>query len=297
MSSLRKPNKAVQRVGLVANPEKTACRAVLQQAAQLVLDSGRQPLIDLATARLLAWKRDTCANPATLARRSDLLLVFGGDGTMLRVAREIAGSKTPILGINIGGLGFLTAVPSHRLEEALTGIWNGEYCMDPRPLIAATGMAQGKVLSQLALNDFVLGRGGTSRMIELEVSVDEQILTRYRCDGLVVSSPTGSTAYSLSAGGAVVCPTAEVFTLTPICPHTLSNRSVIVSLNSSVQVKVISHKLETVMTADGQVQVALAAGDMVTIRRSTHAVRLVHLAGNSFFATLRQKLSWSGSSV
>jgi NAD+ kinase len=127
--------------------------------------------------------------------------------------------------------------------------------------------------------------------------VDNQVLTCYHCDGLIVSSPTGSTAYSLAAGGAVVCPTADVFTLTPICPHTLSNRSVIVSLNSVVQVRVMSHKLETILTADGQVQTPLAAGDVVTIRRSRRAVRLLHLAGSSFFDTLRQKLNWSGSHV
>jgi NAD+ kinase len=297
LSTLKKLPEAVRRVGLIANPEKAACHAVIEQAVCLVTESGRKVLADEATSQLAGLKLVSNGKPAQLARKTDLLLVFGGDGTMLRVAREIAGSKTPILGINVGGLGFLTAVPSHRLGEALNGIWQGKFELESRPLIAATGMAQGQAISQLALNDFVLGRGSTSRMVELEVSVDGQVLTRYRCDGLVVSSPTGSTAYSLSAGGAVVCPSAEVFTLTPICPHTLSNRSVIVNLNSSVQVKVISHKLETVMTADGQVQVGLAAGDVVTIRRSSHSVRLVHLAGSSFFATLRQKLSWSGSSV
>jgi NAD+ kinase len=134
-------------------------------------------------------------------------------------------------------------------------------------------------------------------MIELEVAVDEQVLTCYRCDGLIVCSPTGSTAYSLSAGGAVVCPTAEVITITPICPHTLSNRSVVVSLRSRVQVRVISRKLETKLTADGQVQTALEAGDKVTIGRSKKHIRLMHLAGSSFFETLRQKLNWSGSNI
>jgi NAD+ kinase len=134
-------------------------------------------------------------------------------------------------------------------------------------------------------------------MIELEVRVDGEVLTRYRCDGLIVSSPTGSTAYSLSAGGAVVSPAAEVFALTPICPHTLSNRSVILSLDCNIQVKVLSEKLETVLTADGQVQTELAAGDVVTIRRSQHQIRLLHPANSSFFETLRRKLNWSGSNI
>jgi NAD+ kinase len=294
---LRKLPDAIRRVGLIANPEKASCHTVVQQALKLILSSARTPLTDRPTSALLGYDLPGCANAMELARQTDLLLVFGGDGTMLRVAREVAGSRTPILGINIGGLGFLTAVPSRLLDEALDQVWQGQFGLESRPLIAASGQAQGRTISQVALNDFVLGRGAASRMIELEVSVDDQVLTCYRCDGLIVSSPTGSTAYSLSAGGAVVLPTAEVFMVTPICPHTLSNRSVIIGFNSRVQVKVISHKLETIMTADGQVQTGLAAGDVVTIRRSRRAVRLLHLAGSSFFETLRQKLNWSGSNM
>jgi NAD+ kinase len=234
---------------------------------------------------------------ASLTKEVDLLMVFGGDGTMLRVAREAAGSQTPILGINVGSLGFLTDVPSDHLEDALKQIWAGEAILETRPLIEATGAAQGQAVSILALNDFVVTRGAAPRLIELEVSVDDDVLTRYRCDGLIVCSPTGSTAYSLAAGGSVVSPLAEVFTLTPICPHTLSNRSVIVSLNSTVMVKVISQKVEVVLTADGQTTFPLAAGDVITIRKSAQSIRLLHLAGSSFFKTLRRKLNWSGSSV
>jgi NAD+ kinase len=134
-------------------------------------------------------------------------------------------------------------------------------------------------------------------LIELEVTVDGASLTRYRCDGLIVSSPTGSTAYSLAAGGAVVCPDAEVFTLTPISPHTLSNRSVIVNLRSVIEVGVLSGKVDTVLSADGQVQIGLGGGDVITMRRSPKSVRLVRLSGSSFFSTLRQKFNWSGSNV
>jgi NAD+ kinase len=223
--------------------------------------------------------------------------VFGGDGTMLRVAREAANSGTPILGINVGGLGFLTAVSSAQLPQALSCIWTGDFEVEPRSLIQATGRVYGRSLRQTALNDFVVSRGATPRLIEVEVRVDGAILTRYRCDGLIVSSPIGSTAYSLAAGGAIVSPNAEVFTLTPICPHTLSNRSVIVSLNSVVEVRVVSHRVETTLSADGQVQTQLAAGDTVTIRRSGNVIGLIRLAGASFFETLRQKLHWSGSNV
>src|ERR1041384_5382686 len=198
---------------------------------------------------------------------------------MLRVAREVAGSNTPILGINVGGLGFLTAVSSAQLAQALAAVWSGQFVVEPRSLIEACGQAQGTTVHQIALNDFVVSRGAVPRLIELE----DAVLTRYRCDGLIVSSATGSTAYSLAAGGAIVSPNAEVFTLTPICPHTLSNRSVIVSLNSLVRVKVLSQRVETILSADGQEQTQLAAGDTVTIRRSQRTVRLVRLAGNSFF--------------
>ena len=129
------------------------------------------------------------------------------------------------------------------------------------------------------------------------MSVDDEVLTRYRCDGLIVCSPTGSTAYSLSAGGSVVNPSAEVFMLTPICPHTLSNRSVVVSLNSIVKVKVLSPKVEVILTGDGQTAIPLGAGEVVSIRKGRQSIRLLHLAGSSFFETLRRKLGWSGSHV
>ena len=155
----------------------------------------------------------------------------------------------------------------------------------------------GKTIAELALNDFVISRGATSRLIELAVTVDAEELTRYRCDGLIVSSPTGSTAYSLAAGGAVVSPDSEVLTITPICPHTLSNRSVIVPMDSIVQVTVLSERVDTMLTADGQVQTPLNTGDFVQMRQSKFAVRFVRLRGSSFFQTLRQKLHWSGSHI
>jgi len=215
----------------------------------------------------------------------------------LRVAREVAGSRTPILGVKVGGMGFLTAVQSHQLAPALKQIWAGEYLLESRPLIQANGRAQGKKIAEQALNDFVVSRGATSRLIELAVTIDAEELTRYRCDGLIVSSPTGSTAYSLAAGGAVVSPDSEVLTITPICPHTLSNRSVIVPMDSTVQVTVLSERVDMMLTADGQVQMPMSTGDFIQIRKSRFAVRLLRLHGSTFFKTLRQKLHWSGSHV
>jgi len=289
--------KNIRRVGLIANTEKVSSRRLVREATKLLQASRRTILAETDTARLAGLRCATCPDAPALARRVDLLMVFGGDGTMLRVARDVAEHSPPILGINAGALGFLTAVQAHQLPIAMKQLGAGQTWTEPRPLIQATGRARGRELSELALNDFVITRGAAPRLIELDVQVDGEVLTRYRCDGLILSSPTGSTAYSLSAGGAVVSPSADVLTLTPICPHTLSNRSVIVSLHSSVRVQVLSPKVETILTADGQKTITLGDGDIVTIRRSRHSVRLVHLAGSSFFDTLRRKLNWSGSHV
>jgi NAD+ kinase len=294
---LKRLHKAIRRVGLVANTEKPSSHRLVRQASALIRDAQRSVCADAATAKIAGLRCPAFADAAALARQVDLLMVFGGDGTMLRVARALAGLSTPMIGINAGGLGFLTGAQTHQLPLALDQIWAGQTLLETRPLIAASGQARHQPIAELALNDFVITRGAAPRLVELDVRVDGEALTRYRCDGLIVCSPTGSTAYSLSAGGAVVSPSAEVFTLTPICPHTLSNRSVIVSLDSTVEVRVLSPKVDTVLTADGQKTLHLGEGDTVRIRRSRHGIRLLHLAGTSFFETLRRKLNWSGAPV
>jgi NAD+ kinase len=294
---LKKLADKIKRVGLIGNLEKAACAESVRKAARLVQRAGRKVLCDTETASLAQLNAVTRTNAAALARDVDLLLVFGGDGTMLHVARDIAGSMTPMLGINIGGLGFLTAVPSDKLSHALGHIWRGEFKYESRTLIEANGCCNGRQIQASALNDIVVSRGAVSRLIELDVDVDGEPLTRYRCDGLIISSPTGSTAYSLSAGGAVVFPTAEVFALTPICPHTLTNRSMILPLTSTIGIKAINLFPATILSADGQVVANLDAGDKVTIRRSRHAVRLMHLADNSFMEALRRKLQWRGAYI
>ena len=294
---MNKQADKIKRVGLVANSAKVSRRALVQKAIALLQRAGRQVSCDAETARCFGLKCPALPNAGELARHSDLLLVFGGDGTMLRVAREVAGLPTPILGVKIGGLGFLTHVQSGQLAEALRKTWAGDYTTDVRPLIVATGTARAQPFREQALNDFVVSRGGSSRLIELRVWVDEELLTDYRCDGLIISSPTGSTAYSLAAGGAVVSPNAEVFTITPICAHTLSNRSVIVPLDSMVKVQVLSERVETIAVADGQVQMPMEAGDFLEVRRSRATVRLLNPGRASFFATLQRKLNWSGTNV
>ena len=292
---MKKSADHFQRIGLVGNAEKSACAASVRAAARLIQRSGRQIICDEITAQLAKLKCEAVPRVAALARQVDLLLVFGGDGTMLHTARQIAGSKTPMLGVNIGGLGFLTAVPSDKLADALKLVWRGEFKFESRALIEATGRGRGKKIQALALNDLVVSRGAVSRLIALDVSVNGEPITRYRCDGLIVSSPTGSTAYSLAAGGAIVLPTAEVFVLTPICPHALSNRSIILPLSSTIRIKAVSTVADAFLNADGQIVGELAAGDEITIRRSRSTVRLVHLKNGSFLEALRRKLHWRGT--
>jgi NAD+ kinase len=282
---------------LVANPGKPAVRQIALQAVEMLAAAGCAIWSDPATAALFETSPGAVLPAPRLAKAVDLLLVFGGDGTMLRVTREMEGSRTPILGINAGRLGFLTAISSKELAPALGKVLAGQISVESRPLLVAEGNAQGRPICFHGLNDAVISRGSASRMIELEVSVDGAYLTSYRCDGLIIASPTGSTAYSLSAGGAIISPTSEVFALTPICPHTLSNRPIVLDMRSRIEVRVASGKVETAVTVDGQVDAALSTGDVVSIRRSRREVRLVHLEGNSFFETLRRKLHWSGSNV
>jgi NAD+ kinase len=287
----------IKRVGVLGNSEKVSCGETVRRASRLIRAAGREVFADAVTAQVAGLKSGVCQDAATLARSVDLMLVFGGDGTMLRVAREIAGSRTPVLGINMGGLGFLTAEPSAELPQALKHVWNGEFKFESRVLLRATGRCNGQWVDHTALNDVVISRGIASRLIELDVRVDGDPLTRYRCDGLIFSSPTGSTAYSLAAGGAVVFPTADVLALTPICPHTLSNRSLILPLIATIEVKIISLKPATILSADGQVVSELTTDDVITICRSRRTVRLMHLAGSSFCETLRRKLHWRGATL
>jgi NAD+ kinase len=292
---LKKSADHFQRIGLVGNAEKPAAAAHVRAAARLIRRAGRTVFCDAITANLAKTKCEIVADAATLARAVNLIIVFGGDGTMLHTARQIAGSHTPMLGVNIGGLGFLTAVPSDQLATALKLLWQGKFRLESRALIEAAGTGHKRKIKATALNDIVVSRGAASRLIALDVSVNGELITRYRCDGLIVSSPTGSTAYSLAAGGAIVLPTAEVFVLTPICPHALSNRSIILPLSTTLRVKAIKTEPATFLNADGQIIGELTNGDEVTIRRSRRTVRLVHLADGSFLEALRRKLHWRGT--
>jgi NAD+ kinase len=291
---LKKQADTFPRIGLVANTSKPLCRTIIQRAAALIAKSGRQVAADEATARFASLDVVIHKDTVALSRKTDLLLVAGGDGTILSTARNSAGSPH-MIGINAGRLGFLTTITHKKLPEALEKIWAGKYSVEDRGLIQLESTLGGKPLKAQAMNDFVVARGQESRLIELEVRVDGEPLTHYRCDGMIVSSPTGSTAYSLAAGGALVSPHAKVFMLTPICPHTLSNRSLILSLDSEIEIQLLSRKPETNVSADGIILAPMQPGDCVKIRRSRRTIKLLQIEGESFFRTLRSKLDWSGA--
>ncbi len=291
---MKKNPNPIRRIALYGNPDKTGAGEIITRTAAIAKESGVEILVETDTSDMAGLSGNTTGSLREIAAKADLLMVFGGDGTILGVARNLSGINTPIFGVNTGGLGFLTAVGAGQVPEALEQLINGDFRIEKRPLIEAHGMASNESIHLLALNDLVVSGGAASRLIELEVWVDGENLTQYRCDGLIVSSPTGSTAYSLAAGGAIVSPGAEVFMITPISPHTLSNRSVVVGMDSEIQVKVLSRRLEVFLTADGQVQMPLVLEDIVRIRRSRESVQLVRLPQNTFFMTLRQKLNWRG---
>lgn len=292
---MKKKADSFQRIGLVGNADKAACAETVRAAARLISRTGRKVFCDAVTAKIAKLKCEIRPDAEALAKEVDLLLVFGGDGTMLHAARQIAGSRTPILGVNIGNLGFLTATSSDELANALKLVWAGKFNYESRALIEAGGICHGSRLSAIALNDMVVTRGAVSRLISLDVSVNGELITRYRCDGLIVSSPTGSTAYSLAAGGAIVLPTADVFAITPICPHALSNRSLILPLSATIRVKAINAAPAAFLNADGQIVGELDAGDEITIRRSRHSVRLIRLEHGTFLEAMRRKLHWRGT--
>lgn len=231
----------------------------------------------------------------TLARRCDLVVVVGGDGTLLDAGRSLAASEVPLLGINQGRLGFMVDVAPESMQENLAAIMGGHYEIEDRLLLSATvervGAAPGP--PRLAVNDVVIRNQATIRMIEFETWMDQEFISNHRADGVIVTSPTGSTAYALSGGGPLLHPGLSAFALVPICPHTLSDRPIVVGGDKSIRLVIRSvDRAQAMVTFDGQTSETLEAGDVVEIRRAPHALRLIHPAGYSYFRILRDKLRW-----
>lgn len=226
----------------------------------------------------------------------DVLITLGGDGTLLRGARFLGGAPVPILGVNLGKLGFLTSCGYQEFREAFAAFVRNDYSVESRMVIeATTRTADGAVgVHARALNDVVVHKGGYARVLRMRVYVDNELIAAVAADGIVVSTPTGSTAYSLSATGPIVVPTFDSLVLTPVAAHTLAIRPTILPPEAVVRIETDDSPDEVLVTADGQVGTTLAAGQTLTVRRSAHPVRLVRFAGNTFFSRLRLKLGWGG---
>ncbi len=258
--------------------------------------AGLKVVVEAETAALVGLEQDHSV--AQLAEAADLLVVLGGDGTILNVVSRLGDTIKPIFGINIGSLGFLTCLNSSAYLKAVGSIVSGEFALSERALLSVE-ISSGKTPKHqtLALNDAVISRGQISRLIRLRTRVNGEDLTEFNADGLVVASPTGSTAYSLSAGGPIMEPQSGVFVLTPICPHVLTNRSVIVGDRCTIEVEASEPDYPVFLTVDGRPPVPLEFGSIVRIRRSEKVLPLAVLPQLSFFGVVRQKLKWSGSAT
>ena len=284
------------RIGLIANDGKLGAGELVHEIVRACVRRGLPLVLENRAAQLIG--ADSPATTAELARECDLLLVLGGDGTILQVLHELQDGYPPILGINLGTLGFLTCVSAAAWSQALDAIAAGTYQLSERTLLDVQVVRGGQPGARsIALNDAVISRGELSRLIKLNVTVDGTTLSEYNADGLIVATPTGSTAYSLSAGGPVLTPDSGVLVVTPICPHVLTMRPVIVSAAARLEITPAPGQPEIFMSLDGRDFERIRAGDIIRITQAPQRLPLAMLPGTSFFEVLRQKLKWSGSAI
>jgi NAD+ kinase len=291
------PLPPVSRVGILAKTQLHAATAHLIELGEWLCARGVRPIYETETALLMppAESRSTM-DRATLASSVDMVLVLGGDGTLLGMADRIgeAGSGIPILGVNFGNLGFLTEVTLSELYTSLDAALAGNALVEERMMLRATIVRNGSMLSQsIAANDAVVTKTARSRMIDLSVYVGDEFVTRVRADGLIIATPTGSTAYNLSAGGPIVQPSVDAMLITPIAPHTLANRPIVIPGASTVRIEPnIEERDEVVLTLDGQSSRRIEAGDDVSVQRAPQPLRLIKPTTRSYFEVLRTKLKW-----
>jgi NAD+ kinase len=283
-------------IGIIANPQKPIAAPTLRRLKQLLQRAGVRTHLERETAKILGFGNRGATVPQ-LSKICGLLIVLGGDGTILRVARQLRGAATPILGVNLGSLGFLTSIPLEQMQTAVRAVLRGDFTLSRRATLQMR-MRRGarSFAPQFALNDVVLSRSSVSRVVKLQVSVDAQLLTAYLCDGVIFATPTGSTAYSMSAGGPILTPETFAFVITPICPHPFNDRPLVVPANATATVRLLGVAGKPLLTVDGQVQKLLRTDDVVEITGGARSVQLVTLRGRSYYDVLREKLKWSGIS-
>lgn len=280
-------------VGVIANPTKDGIAAAIAKAAAWSSTHGLDFVVQ-SHAGALAPDGARVESEENLASEADLIFAFGGDGTLLSAAREVAraGRETPIIGVNMGSLGFLTQIARDEFEDVLARL-------DPEHMPVSTRMmlkvcVRGRDGEWLALNDVVLTKGAESKMLSFEARVDGEVVTRYAADGLILATPTGSTAYSLSAGGPVVQPDVEAIIATPICPHTLGMRSCVVPPSAVIEIAVLTADEATIVTTDGMIAFGVSEGDTVEVRVAERRAHLVDMAERSYYEILSTKMRWAG---
>jgi len=277
----------------VSGAQAGSTRAALEDIAHFLSSQGCEVLFERETASTVGITGYTTLDVPAIGAQCDLVLVVGGDGTMLGIGRQLAQYGVPLIGINQGRLGFITDIPLDHYRATLTPMLRGEYDEDFRSLMHARVVRDGHcVFDALAMNDVVVNRGATSGMVELRVEVDGHFVANQRADGLIVATPTGSTAYSLSAGGPLLHPSTPGWVLVPIAPHTLSNRPIVLPDSCEVAIEVVAGR-DASANFDMQSLASLLHGDRISVRRSQHRVRFLHPRGWSYFDTLRKKLHWN----
>jgi NAD+ kinase len=283
----------IKRAGIVANTQKEkspeyarSLRAWLEEkAVEVFVEAEIASKADIRGG--LQWD--------DLASKSQLIIVLGGDGTMLRTARYMARHDVPIVGINMGSFGYLNEVNLGEMHAALELILAGNYLTEKRMMLDVIIHRGKAIVSQgTVLNDIVINRGNLSRIVELETTINDQYLTTYKADGLIISTPTGSTAYSLSAGGPIVYPEKDLIIINPICPHTLTNRPIIIPEKSDLRIALWSKEKGATLTLDGQESCRIKSGDIITVKKSKYVTKLVLSPHRSYWEILRSKLGWGG---
>jgi NAD+ kinase len=284
---------AFKSVAVVGKSDAASLPDVLDQLAAVLRRRGLAIHMDPLTAGASRTEPDSVVEIAELPAKSDLAIIVGGDGTLISCARLMAERGVPLVGVNLGRLGFLTDIPSDGLEAAVESILAGEYLAEQRTLLSGAVRRDGKTLfSALAMNDIVVSRGAMGSMIEFAVTVDAEFIYTLRADGLIVATPTGSTAYALSAGGPILHPALSAIALVPISPHTLSNRPVAIRSTSRVEITLV-RGMDARANFDVQSFWQLEPGDVVSVSAAAKPATLLHPKGYRYFAMLRQKLRWS----
>ncbi len=282
-----------ERVALVGKYHASGSREALEQVVHFLHDQGCEVTLERETAHHIGPLGDGTRDVAGIGAHCDLALVVGGDGTMLGIGRQLGPYGVPLIGINQGRLGFITDIPFDRFADILHPMLRGAYEEERRTLMHAGVWRDGHgVFETIAMNDVVVNRGGAPSMVELRVEVDGHFVANQRADGLIIASPTGSTAYALSAGGPLLHPAIAGWVMVPIAPHTLSNRPIVLPSDGEIVIEVVAGR-EPSAHFDMQTFTSLLPGDRIVVRRSVHTLRLLHPVGWSYFDTLRRKLHWN----